>query len=269
MKRMTVPAMLAAGVLAFTLAGCSSNQPMSEDLLKGVWSLDSQTEMGFDAYMRFEDQSAFEMILADSYLDGTWSVSGADGSIVIDNGETNGATVKLSYSNNKLTMGKADGSKLVFVKDDSKEAKELFEYDGEEVGSEGSDASVEELEVVDEVINPIDPPVVIADDDKATITVTGKGTDFTGDPCYRLNITNKTSQNVYFVGDDVFKVGDKQIEAGLGDELEAGETLEVDMYFPTDELGGGLEKLTTTDGVIVMYDDKTDAELARYTFHMD
>ena len=283
MKRMTIPAMLVAAVLAFALAGCAgnANETMTEDTLKGVWKIDSQTDMGFDAYLSFGDDSMFEMILADSYLDGTWSVSGTSGTV----DTSDDRKVSLSYAKQKLTMGSADGSKLVFVKDDSKEAKEMFEdgadvdvangnnvtvvdENGNPIEDPAEDVEMEELEYVDEVINPIDP-VTVVDDGNATIVVTAKGTDFTADPAYWMTLTNKTDRAVYFAADEPFKVGDKEVDPGLGDELEAGETLETSVYFPQDELGGGLDLLTNVNGTIIMYDSKTDDEIARYPFHMD
>ena len=77
MKRMTVPAFLVAALLAFTLAGCSQAQNLTEDTLKGVWKLDSGSNLGIDAYANFGDDKTFEMLLGDAWLDGTWSVSGA------------------------------------------------------------------------------------------------------------------------------------------------------------------------------------------------
>ena len=292
MKRMTVPAFLVAAVLAFSLAGCSSAQPITEDTLKGVWSLDSGSNLGFSAYLNFGDDSVAEMIVADSWLEGTWAVSGTEATLTFedlsadveeegDEGDegssasssasssSSAATTvsKLTYSNNKLTLGSSDGSKLVFVKDDSEEAKAMFAFDldGDMMGQ---NAEGEAVEYVDEVINPIDPAVVVADDDKFTIKVTGKGTDYTGDPCYTLSITNKTDKAVYVVPEDDFTVGDKKVEAGLGDEVAAGETLETEMYFAQDDLGGGLELLTTVDGVIQVLDDENDDEIAKYTLHI-
>ena len=264
MKRMTIPAILVAAVLAFALSGCSGAQQMTEDTLKGTWSLDKSSDVGFDAYLSFEDESFAEAILADSYLEGTWSVSGTEGKVAIDD-ERN---VKLTYSNNKLTWGGADGSKLVFVRDDSEETKSIFAVDESVDGENGDVEIIDESQYVDEVINPIDP-VVVADDGVVNITVTGKGTDFTGDPGYQLSITNKTDKAIYLIGEDEFTVGDKKVEAGLGDELEAGETLETFVYFPKDDLGGALEALGVTDGTILVLDDKTDDELGRYAFHME
>lgn len=295
MKRMTVPAFLATAVLAFSLTGCSSAQSMTEDTLKGVWALESGSDLGITGYISFEDDNAVEMILADGWLDGTYSVSGTSGSIEFtsyeDESEDEGegeegasssssssttSTAKLTYSNNKLTLGSSDGSKLVFVKDDSEETKGYFEFDsdglelandGDDLG-ENRDIEIDTSEYVDEVINPIDP-VTVADDAVTTITVTGKGTDFTGDPGYQLSITNKTDKSIYLIPEDDFTVGDKKVEAGLGEELEPGEALDTFVYFAQDDLGGQLDALGVTDGVILVLDDATDDELARYTFHME
>ena len=283
MKRMIVPAFLAAVVLAFSLAGCSGAQTINEDTLKGVWSLDSNSQLGFDAYLSFEDNSVAEMLVADSWLEGTWAVSGTeatltfedyDAAIEADESSSSSSSsassanivAKLTYSNGKLTLGSSDGSKLVFVKDDSEKAKAMFAYD---LGEDALGLDGEGVEYVDEVIETFPSAVPIADDDKFTITVTGKGTDYTGDPCYTLSITNKTAKDVYVVAEDDFTVGGKKIEAGLGDEIAAGETLDTEMYFAQDDLGGGLELLTTVDGVIQVLDDETDDEIASYPFHME
>ena len=278
MKRMTLPALLAAAVLAFCLAGCSQAQNMSPDTLKGIWKLDSGSSVGFDSYISFEDDDYVEMIVADSLLDGKWSVSGASGKIEFEtymepeeeedessssssSSSSNKKTAKLSYVNNKLIVGSDDGSKLVYVKDDSEQAKEMFGYTMESDNGQ-------EIEYVEEVIDNISP-VTIADDDKFTITVTGKGTDYTGDPCYRMNITNKTDKDMFIVPQDDFVVGGAKIEAGFGDEIEAGKTIETEMYFAKEDLGGGLEKLTTVDGVIEVIDSDTDEDVVTYPFHME
>ena len=255
MKKMAIPALLVAVMMSFSLAGCSgASQAMDEGTLKGAWSLDSASELGFDAYLSFEDESVAEMLLGDSWYEGTWEVSGTSGTLTMPDDRA----VKMSYDGSKLTLGSSDGSRLVFVKDDSEEVAALFSADSELELEDG-----EEVEYVDEQIEQIEP-VAVADDDKFSITVTGKGTDFTGDPCYMLTITNKTDQDAYIVPDDEFTVGGKQVEAGFGDEIAAGETLETSIYFGKDDVGGGAETLTGVSGVLVAYSDADDAELARY-----
>ena len=151
MKRMTLPAILAAAVLAFALAGCSSAQPMTEDTLKGVWKAEN-SNLGFESYINFGDDKVVECIIGEGWLDGEWSVSGTEGKIVFtdysemmmenESGSSSSSssnqaarTGKLTYSGGKLTLGSDNGSKLVFSKDDSAEAKALFEY-GYEVCNE-------------------------------------------------------------------------------------------------------------------------------------
>ena len=283
MKRMALPALLVSAVLALALSGCSGAQSMSEDMLKGVWKAEN-SGLGFDAYVNFEDDNVAELLMNETWLDGEWSVSGAEGKIVFNDysamleeeddssssssSNESARTAKLTYSGGKLTLGSSDGSRLVFSKDDSEEAKALFDFGDTEIANGDGGTGDADIEMVEEVIDPIDPAVVVADDDKFAITVTGKGTDYTGDPGYRLSITNKTGKAVYLVPEDDFTVGDKKIEAGLGDELEAGETLETFMYFAKDDLGGAVEALTTVDGVIQVLDSETDDEIAKYAFHM-
>ena len=289
MKRMTLPAILMAAVLAFALAGCSSQpqaQNMTEDTLKGVWKLDSGSNLGMEGYVSFEDDEVVEMILGDSWLDGTWSVSGTSGSLVFtsyddymtlgdeDESESSSSsssdaerTAKISYIDNKVVLGSQDSSKLVFVKDDSEEAKSMFSFGMSDMDGL-VDANGNPIEEVEEVIEDIEP-ITLADDDKMTIVVTGKGTDYTADPCYVVSMTNKTDKDVYVLAEDEFTVGGTKVEAGLGDDVAAGETVEIEIFFDKTELGGGVEKLSPTDGVMVVYDNDTDDEVAKYTFHVD
>ena len=111
--------------------------------------------------------------------------------------------------------------------------------------------------------------MTIIDDSTIKIEVTGKGTDFTADPGYRLSITNKTDKAFFLGAEDVFKVNGQEIEAGLGDVLDPGDTVESFMYFSAEELGGGVEKLKNVEGTIVVYDDESEEQLGKYTFKMD
>lgn len=277
MKRMTIPAFLMAAVLAFALVGCSQAQNLSADILRGVWKLEPGSDLGMDAYINFEEGDDFEMILGDAWLDGTWAISGASGELTFNSyyegleeeessSSSSDRVAKISYSNNKLIMGSENSSRLVFVKDDSEEAKAMFSFGLEDGQMLDADGNV--IEEVPEVIEDI-TPITVADDDKISIVVTGKGTDYTADPCYRMTITNKTDKDVYVIPEDLFKVGDKEVEAGLGEDLEAGETFETEMFFDKTELGGGLEALNSVEGVIVVCDNDTDEEIGKYVFKAD
>lgn len=260
MKRMTLTAVLVSAVLAFALAGCSSAQSMTEDTLKGTWALDSGANLGFDAYAYFGDEGTAELMVADSDLTGEWSVSGTEGTLTLysydstmflsgddesEMPEPEKKTAKMTYSNNKLTVGSSDGSKLVFVKDDSEETKELFG---------AADTEGKEIELSEPVVNSMDP-VTIVDDDRFAIKVLGTGTDEYGDAGYQLSITNKTDKNVDVENAEDFTVGGKAAEYPfLSDYIEAGETVETFLTFSADDVSSA-DELADVSGTIVLYDD--------------
>lgn len=288
MKRRFVAILIAALALACALAGCSSsgqsgqagqaNQAAGESDFKGFWILEEPSQLGFEVVLNLdidseaeegEDAHFAELMIEDAFLEGTWSVDNGTATMKFDE-DSNGKTASATLSGDKLVYGSSDGSKLVFTKGDmdayfeaqGDDEDEMIELDGEEL--DGDD-----VEIVDEVIEDLDKPVSIAKDDTATIEVTGKGTDFTGDPGYRLSITNNTKKTITVSADDSFKVNGKSIEAGLGEMLEAGETLETFLFFSSDELGGGAEALKGVEGKIIVSEEDSDDALATYDFKMD
>ena len=146
------------------------------------------------------------------------------------------------------------------------EEEEVIDPDDD--GSADDDNENVEPTVVDEVIADIEP-VVIVDDDTCTITVTGRGTDITADPCYRIVFTNKTGSVLYLTAEDEFDVNGMPITAGIDEIAEPGETVVTTLFFPADELGGGLEKLVNVTGVLNVEIDDTFEPVADYPFHMD
>ena len=262
MKRISLSVVLAACALAFVLAGCAAAPARSvdSDSLKGFWVLDKSTPVGFDAALNLDDEELAEFMIADSYLEGSWKTDGKEATVMFAGDEEQ--TAKMYVSEDKLTLGDGNGSKLVFVKGNMDEYFAADEHrDNFAVAS--SSAESEDPDIVEEVINDIEP-ITIADDEICKIEVTGKGTDFTGDPGYRLSLTNYTDSSVYILADDMFKVGKTEIAPGMGEVVQPGKTLETFMYFPKDEVGGGAEKLTSVTGKIVVGDDQTGNEIATY-----
>ena len=221
-----------------------------------------------DSVLNLDEDDLAELMIADSYLEGNWTTDGTNATIKFDDEQDK--TASIFVSNGKLILGQAEESRLVFSKGDM-EAYFADQSDGSDTtmtdGDDGDDAG-EAVELVDEVINDI-TPVTVADDDTCTIKVTGKGTDFTSDPGYRLTIENKTKKTLYITSDDVFQVGDKKVEPGLGEIIDPGATAETFMYFPQDELGGGLDALKSVSGKVIIGDDDTGDEIATYEFKMD
>ena len=266
MKRFCA-ALLASCVLVFALASCSGASKASDaESLKGFWELES-SNMGFDAALNLDEEDLAELVMQDTYLEGTWTTDGTNATVTFEDAEP----VTIYVSDGKLVYGSDEGSKFVFVKSDPDEyfesessasdGSEVVEVDGDEL------TAFEDTEIVDEVIDDI-KPVSVADDKICKIEVTGKGTDFTGDPGYRLSITNNHNAPIYLVADDVFKVDGKDAEAGLGEVVEPGETVETFMYLSADGLDSA-DKLKKVEGKIVVGNDDTSEDLETYTFKMD
>ena len=264
MKRSLFGLFLVAYALASVMAGCSALSPAQtadSDSLKGFWVLDESSQVGFDAALNLDEGDLAELMVSDLYLEGVWTTDGKDATITF--ADTN-KTAKVFVSEDKLTLGDASGSKLVFVKGDLDEyfANQGNGGDDENYAGNSADSS-EGIGGSDEDIEEI-APITLVDDDTCKIVVTGKGTDFTGDPGYRLALTNNTDSSIYLMCDESFTVGDKEIGPGMGEVVDAGKTVETFMYFPKDELEGGAEALADVAGTIIVGDNTTGKEIASY-----
>ena len=337
MKRYAIGALIAVFALALALVGCGPAQSTDKETLKGFWVLEDSEQMGFDAVLNLDEDEEegliAELMIADSFLEGTWQADGSKASITFDDDSASeldldtdieeasassaaaedasassaaaedasassaaadasassasadasassasasadtaaastGKTASIFVVNDKLTLGQADGSRLVFKKGDM---DEYFGGGGDGDGNEqviSLDGDGEAMQTVDEVIEDV-KPVELADSDNCTITLTGKGTDFTGDPGFRLSVKNKTKKAIYVTSDDEYKVGDKKIEPGLGEVIEAGATTDAFLYFPKDDLGGGVEALKNISGKIIVGDDSSGDELETLEIKID
>ena len=270
--RRVILAVMVCCAFAFTLVGCSGGggaHKADAESLKGFWVLEDES-LGFTGMLNLEDEDFAEMLIADTYLEGTWTADGSKATVTFSD-VTDSKAVNIYVEGEKLVYGSESGSHFVFVKsneDDFYNDLDMAESDDAELTDEELGELGDEVEVVDEVIEDI-KPVTIVDDSTIKIEVTGKGTDFTADPGYRLSITNKTDKAFFLGAEDMFKVDGHDIEAGLGDVLDAGDTVETFMYFSAEELGGGVEKLKNVEGTIVVFDDESEEQLGTYTFKMD
>ena len=288
MKRIFLAVVAVCCAFACVLAGCSnggqqasssgeqqassgSEQQANTSELQGFWELEDNS-LGFSGAINLEEESLAELLIADTYLEGTWTAEGSKGTVTFED-LTDATPVNISLNGDKLIFGSEQGSHLVFVKSDSEEfydnldvvdEEELVSDEAELLGFDG-----EEVEIVDEVIEDI-TPVKVADDSVIKIEVTGKGTDFVSDPGYRMTITNNSDKIILVGPAGDFKVDGKAVEAGLGEVLEPGDTVEnVFMFFESEKLGGGIEKLKNVEGEIIVFDDENSTQLGTYTFKMD
>lgn len=272
MKRITLVVVAVCCAFACALVGCSGGggaHKADAESLKGFWVLEDES-LGFTGMLNLEDESFAEILIADTYFEGTWTADGSKATVTFTDA-TESKPVNIYIEGEKLVYGSESGSHFVFVKSNEDD----FYKDMESTGSDAAELTEEELsalgdevEIVDEAIEDI-APVTIVDDSIVKVEVTGKGTDFTADPGYRLSITNKTDKAFFLGAKDMFKVDGHEIEAGIGDVLDPGDTVESFMYFSADELGGGVEKLKNVEGTITVFDDESEEELGSFDFKME
>lgn len=269
MKRVFLAVTVIICAFSVAVVGCSSGGTATnanEDSYKGFWAIEDES-LGFTAALSLEEESFAGLLVSDSYFEGTWVMDGSNVKITLE--DASATPVSAHLDGDKLILGSEQGSHLVFKKSSEEEYYGDTDVSGGELSSASSEeaALFEDVEIVDEKIDDIQP-VSVADDSVVKIEATGKGTDFTSDPGYRLSITNKTKKSFFIGATGPFKVNGKELEAGLGDVIEAGETVETFIYFDKNELGGSVEALKDVEGTIVVFDEETEKELGSYTFKM-
>ena len=266
MKRVSIIAVALGCLFALALVGCGGAQKsVDADSLKGTWKLGESSKVGFSAALNLADEDFAEMMIADSYMYGTWKTDGSTATLEIEDS----GTAEIYVSDGKLIMGSEDGSRLVFEKSSGNE----FGYDEDDGLEELSDAELADLETGDTAPPDVQiddiKAVPVADDKYCKIEVTGKGQFNDGDPTYRLAFTNKSDKDLYlYVAENEFEVDGKKIDGNLGDMVSPGQTVDAHLYFLTDELGGGVEKLKNVKGKIHLVDVETDDTLATYDLVM-
>ena len=278
MKRISVVVALVSCVLALALAGCAGGQSsVDENSIKGFWELDKSSQLGIEAVLNIDEENLAELIVADGYFTGTWSVEGGEGKIVFDDmfgdaassgdaSDESARTAKITMSDGKLVLGSPDGSKLLFNKGDA-DAYYADEEPTTESASGGSASSEEAVVDLDDAISDLGEeeetvePVIqdvkattVSDDDTATIQITGKGTDNYGSPCYRLSVKNKSNDEIQLEAvEGSFKIGNKSVEPyiDLEEGVAVGETATVYLSFEDDV--ASVDDLKNVSGEISVY----------------
>lgn len=208
-------------------------------------------------FVTLNEDGTAEVAISGYSEEGTWTSSGSGATLSVP------GTIPMNLSVSGDTM-KVEQSGI---------SVELKKTDRENPYSMG-DMNWEEM-LVEPEISDVEP-VVIVDDDNVTITVTGKGTDYTGDAGFRLSVANKTQTTIGLDVEEAFSVGGAEVwaQAGVVSEeaefmIEPGATsTDMFLYFPSDELGGGVEKLVDVTGKVSIFTEESDDYLATYDFKM-
>lgn len=278
-----VSTIVAALSLCMLLVGCSAGgagggaKPADKSLFTGTWDLvrmsgdkpddnlgeddvELMRSMGFDVFLNLNEDDTMELALFGSTMRGSWKVkSAAEIEVTLE-----GQSVSATLSGEELTLSQ-EGTSMMFKKD--KENKKA--PDGTIGNPDESVANaLTEAESDTDTIKPIEA-VTIADDEHCTITVTGIGTDWSGDPGYAMTVTNKSDRAIDFSSKmGTFSVNGKMIDAYVYETIQPGKYVECFMYFSKSDLGGGTEALSSVEGTLYIYDDASYEDIAEYAFNM-
>ena len=262
-------ALLAAAcafALCFALAGCGGSDPSKNFV--GTWvlsggemdgepindeTLSLMKSFGMDVYLTFDEDGSVSFVLFGEKMSGNWKAKNASTATLTFDGDS--GDVKLA--DDKLTL-ESDGDKLVFEKG---------EVPAKSSGSTSAGtANSTNTSTASDASAGKDLNVSIADDDVCTITVLSSGTDFSDDPGYNVIVANKTDRTIYVYAEyDSFSVNGKMMDPGSGAKVKPGKNGDFFMYFS--ELDS-VEDLVDVEGTLVVVDEDSWNELARYNFAM-
>lgn len=251
-------------VLCFALAGCGgggggggkadysknfvgtwvlSGGEMDGDAIDSA-TLDLMNTYGMNVYITFDKDGTVLFVLFGEEMSGDWKAKDASTATLTFDGDSGDAKL----ADGKLSL-EADGDKLVFEKGEAPAKSSSGSTDTDVETAVGQDLNV-----------------TIADDDVCTITVLSSGTDSTDDPGYNINVVNKTDRAIYAYAEyGSFSVNGKMMEPGSGATVQPGKNADFFMFFMDLDT---VEDLVNVEGTLVVVDNDTWDELARYDFTM-
>lgn len=275
MKKRIAVVLAAACALAmcFALAGCGGGK--SEDASKnfvGDWvlvggeangeeidqeSIDLLDSLGMQIYLSLEDDGTATLMLFGEEMDGTWKAKDANTVTITFEGDDG----DFKLADNKLTL-EVEGDKLIFEKGEISKASASGTSTGTS-STVGASDEVDDDTVMGEYLG-----VTIADDDLCTIIVNNSEQDSLGDPGYNMTIYNNTTDKSLYVSASygTFSVAGKMVELYGGETIQPGKYVDTFMYFSSDDLGGGLEKLHDVEGFISVQNDDDWEDEVEYSF---
>jgi len=263
-----------ACTLAFCLAliGCGGGGDIAKNFI-GTWNaieMESEGEVldakdfedfGLSITLVLAEDKTFSLDLMGDIESGTWAAKDASTCTLT----SEGMSFDLKLANNKLSM-EIDSEKIVFEKSSDSTTKTAAAPKG---STDNDDTGTVDVDDGPAAAGAETLGITIADDDICTIVVLDKAIDFFDDPGYNLKITNNSDKTIYVSPEySTFSVGNKMIDPSFGETILPGKYVETFMYFDSDEIGGGIEKLVDVDGVISVDDDKEWDELAKYEFKL-
>ena len=277
----------ALSCLVIGACGCTGGAALRDGLV-GTWDYDLDTIARFVGqdltdeqvqaarelmFLNLDEDGAAELVLFGEIRSGSWEpggAGGADATITVE-----GDAYPARLDDGVLTMGEGETA-LVFEKaaylreppsaDECAAAMEALVGIGPERTADAPIVVPEGGRIETEAF---DEPVVIGDDEVATILVTAIGTNALGDPGYSLHVANNSDSTVY-MGTGEFTVGGAGVTAYGSETLAPGEEKDVFLAFDAADFGGQAtpDALVDVAGVLTVNDDATTSVLAYYDFAM-
>ena len=266
MKRIW-PALVAAFAICLALAGCGKPKDPAEDFI-GKWEVISISSDGEETsekdlnllkdldlhvYLTLNENGMATLDVFGDGMDGTWSASEKGvGSILLD-----GQEVPMIIKGGKLTL-EQDRSSMTF--------KKLEEQEDATTSDASHAATYFGGDTINDLDNPTEMDVLVANDDICTIKVKAKGT-YVGSPAFLFEITNKTDADFLVVNStDDWAVNGSKRSATLYKTLKPQETLGSVAWFVQTGFDDDVDSLTNVTGTIVICDANANNILGQYEF---
>ena len=231
-----------------------------EDSATSAEDLATINELGLRCGVELYDDGTGRFVLFGEEMDVAWELDGGStGTFTLG-----GSVAQMTVEGDQLTLTNDGGDTMRLVRDDAYDLDSSA--DVSEVTGTGTDIDFGDE---DEVFIEIGQTIV--DDDLVTIEVLGKGTDWAGDPYYRLRVTNNSDRTIYVTDSwDSFSLNGMMADPVLGITVKPGAYAEDDMWWSSSDVGeGGVELLVNVDGSLEVWDDETYDTLATYDFQME
>ncbi len=265
-------ALLATLALAFGLAGCGGGSNVDTAAFEGEWTLigfgdDGEIDadkfalaatLGVNVTLDLKSDGSAVLDMAGDIEEGTWkAVSDSKGSF-----EADGTAADILLQDGKLILTDGDEN-LVFMRPGDLPAPEVESEDADSTeGEEGEEG--EESEESPAGTSPAVPGEVIVSDEFVTIALQGVTVDGLDDVGYVFEVRNNYDRAIWLNQVvESFSVNGKGMNVGFGETIDPGQSEQVLLTFPADELGGADPSLlVNVKGSIYVLDDETVDVLA-------
>ena len=272
MKKRIWTTLVLACALCLALVGCgkgSGSKTDPKEAFVGSWEivkminqgketsledLERLKGLGMFVYLDLNEDGTFYLDVLGSPMDGTWEATDATKGTITMSDSTAPLTLEdglltLEQNDSSMTFKKIDPSEKVSAPADTSTTTDESSTDSESLMTPqyfGGD-TIEDLD------DPTTLDVAVIDDDLCTVKITAKGM-YEGDPGIFFEVTNKSDQDILFVGGDDWSIGGTTHEAVMYELVRAGETLGSIAWFKADEVGTDMNTIVDVAGTIIVAD---------------